>query len=99
MRLGWVHFTCRSRGYGWVPFARRLPAGPATGRASHPALAGGGLAGPAPAGAPRAPRAGFRGRIGILPAAGGGADIRPGGADPGPAREADARPSVGHGRP
>src|SRR5260370_2962982 len=25
MRLGWVHFSCRSRGYRWVPFARRLP--------------------------------------------------------------------------
>src|SRR5262245_44481662 len=25
MRLGWVHFTCRSRGGGRVPFARRLP--------------------------------------------------------------------------
>ncbi len=23
--LGWVHFTCRSRPRGWVPFARRLP--------------------------------------------------------------------------
>src|SRR5690242_17889611 len=25
MRLGWVHFTCRSQPGGWVPFARRLP--------------------------------------------------------------------------
>src|SRR5262249_24077091 len=25
MRLGWVHFTRRSRAHGWVPFARRLP--------------------------------------------------------------------------
>ncbi len=25
MRLGWVHFTCRSRAGGWAPFARRLP--------------------------------------------------------------------------
>ena len=27
MWLGWVHFTCRSRLSGWVPFARRLPDG------------------------------------------------------------------------
>ena len=25
MRLGWVHFTCRSQPGGWGPFARRLP--------------------------------------------------------------------------
>src|SRR5215813_7247320 len=47
------------------------------GRGSHPPLAGGGLAGPTAAGAARAPGAGFRGRVGLLPAAGGGADVRP----------------------
>src|SRR3954447_10840663 len=64
--------------------------------------AGGGGAGGAvraAAGGPaRAPGAGLRGRIGVLPAAGGGPDVRPRGADAGPPRDADSRPPVGHGR-
>ena len=52
----------------------------------------------ATAGTPRAPDAGFRGRIGLLPPAGGGPDLRPRGTDAGPPREADARPPLGHGR-
>ena len=74
------------------------PAGHPAGRGGHPALARRGLAGPATAGAARAPGAGFRGRIGVLPAAGVGQDLRPRGADAGHPREADARPPVGHGR-
>src|SRR3954471_8124705 len=73
------------------------PAGDPAGRRGDPALARPDLAGTAPARPPRAPGPGLRGRSGLLPPAGGGQDLRPRGADPDPPREADARPSLGHG--
>ena len=72
-------------------------AGHPAGRGGHPALAGRDLAGAASARPPRAPGPRFRGRIGLLPPARGGQDLRPRGADPGPPREADARPPLRHG--
>src|SRR5262245_15785704 len=72
-------------------------AGCPAGRRGDPALAFGELAGAAPARPPRAPGPCFRGRIGVLPPAGGGQDLCPRGADPGPPREADARPPLRHG--
>ena len=68
---------------------------PSSGTRSYPTLARRGLAGLATAGAAGA---GFRGRIGLLPAAGVGQDLRPAGRRARHPREADARPPVGHGR-
>ncbi len=76
--------------------ARADQAGHPAGRRGDSTLARRGLAATAPARPPRAPGACFRGRIGLLPPAGGGQDLRAGGADPGPPREADARPPLGH---
>src|SRR5512135_3737148 len=58
-------------------------AGHPAGRGGHPALARRGLAGTETASPPRAPGPEFRGRIGILPALGGGQDLCTGGPDPG----------------
>ena len=49
-------------------------------------------------GPPRTPGPRIRGRVGLLPPAGGGQDLRPAGRDASRGRVADARSSVGYGR-